>query len=210
MRRNGRGRLVLGIVLVILGMFATVMGVAIVALVGPDGSVGLAPTRFLGTGVALTLPQLDIPRLPAGQTIRIDAEAQPSDVPLFLGIARTADANAYLAGAPIDVIQQIDWPGAARTEHVDGSATPAAPAAQPIWVVSAQGDAPSLHWDALPGAWTLVVMRADAQPSLDATLSGRVTISSLGPIGIALLVVAIALLAAGIWITARAAIARAN
>lgn len=210
MRSNGRGRLVLGIVMVILGVFATVAGVAIVALVGPDGSVGLSPTRFLGTGVALTLPQLDVPRLPAGQTIALDAQAEPSDVPLFLGIARSADVNAYLAGAPIDVIQQIDWPGAARTEHVEGSVTPAPPTGQQIWVVSAQGNAPSLHWVAAPGDWTLVVMRADAQPSLDVTLSGRLTISALGPIGIALLAVALAMLAVGIWLTVRAAIARAN
>ena len=210
MRTQGRGRLAVGIALVIVGLFATVAGAAIVALVGPDGAVGLPPTRFLGTGVALTLPQLDVPRLPAGQTIALDVEAQPSDASLFLGIARSADANAYLAGAPIDVIQQIDWPGAARTQQVVGSATPAPPADRPIWVVSAEGPAPSLHWRAEPGAWTLVVMRADAQPSLDVTLSGRVRIAALGPIGIGLLLLALAVLAVGIWLTARTAIARAG
>ena len=77
-------------------------------------------------------------------------------------------------------------------------------------MVSAEGPAPSLHWRAEPGAWTLVVMRADAQPSLDVTLSGRVRIAALGPIGIGLLLVALAVLAVGIWLTARTAIARAS
>ena len=208
MRRQGRGRLAAGIVLVIVGLFATVAGVAIVVLVGPDGSVGLPPTRFLGTGVALTLPQLDVPSLPAGRTITLDAEAAPSDVPLFIGIAPSADVDAYLRGAPIDVIQQIDWPGAARTERVTGSEMPAPPAGQPFWVISAQSTAPSVQWVAAPGDWTLVVMRADAQTSLDVTLSGGVTIGGLGAIGIALLLVALAILGLGIWLTARSAIAR--
>ena len=208
MRRWGHGRLAVGIVLVILGLFATIAGVAIVVLVGPDGSVGLPPTRFLGTGVALTLPQVDVPSLPAGQTVVLDAGAAPSEVPLFMGIGPSTDVNAYLRGAPIDVIQQIDWPGAARTEPVSGSTIPPPPGGEPFWVISAQGDAPSLHWVAAPGDWTLVVMRADAQTSLDATLSGSVTIAALGPTGIALLLVALAILALGIWLTARAAIAR--
>jgi hypothetical protein len=206
--KRGRGRLAVGIVLVILGLFATVAGVAIVVLVGPDGSVGLPPTRFLGTGVALTLPQLDVPRLPAGQEIVLDAAAAPSDVPLFIGIASSDDVAAYLRDAPVDVIQQIDWPGAARTERIAGSTMPAPPTDQPFWVISAQGTEPSLHWEAVPGDWTLVVMRTDAQTSLDVTLSGSVTIGGLGPTGIAVLVVALAILGLGIWLTARAAIAR--
>jgi hypothetical protein len=209
-RTKGRGRVAGGIVLVIIGLFATVAGLAVVALVGPDGSVRLPPTRFLGAGVALTLPQLDVPRLPMGQKVVLDAEAAPGDVSLFIGIARSADVDAYLAGAPIDVIQQIDWPGAARTESVDGSVTPSPPENQGIWVVTALSRAPSLHWEAAPGDWTLVLMRADAQPSLDVTLAGRVRIAALGPIGIGLLVVALATLIAGIWITASAAIARAS
>jgi len=207
---GGRGRLIVGIALVILGLFATVAGAAVVVLVGPDGSIGLPPTRFLGSGVALTLPQLDVPRLPAGRTIALDAEVAPSDVPLFIGIAPSADVDAYLRGAPIDVIQQIDWPGAARTEPVAGSRSPSPPADQTFWAISAQGTSPSLHWVAAPGDWTLVVMRADAAPSLDVMLSGSVTIGALGSIGIALLLVAVAILALGIWLTARAAIVRSN
>jgi hypothetical protein len=207
---RGRGRLTLGIALVIVGLFATTAGVAIVALVGPDGSVGLAPTRFLGSGVALTLPQLDVPALPARQHVVLDARVEPTDTPVFLGIGPSDAVDAYLRDAPIDVIQQIDWPGAARTEAIAGTATPSPPAGRSFWVVRAEGTEPSLHWVAEPGAWTLVVMRADAQPSLDVTVSGRVTISALGPLGFVLLALAIVVLAIGIWVTVRAAIARSS
>jgi hypothetical protein len=207
-RRGGRGRLVLGIALVLVGLFATVAGVAIVVLVGPDGSVGLAPTRLLSSGVALTLPQLDVPSLPAHQRVDLDVQTAPGKVPLFVGIGRSAAVDAYLRHAPIDVIEQIDWPGAARTETVPGTATPAPPAGQSFWVVHDQGTAPQLHWRAEPGDWTLVVMRADAQTSIDVTLSGRVTIRALGPLGVAVLLLAVVVLGLGVWITVRAQKAR--
>jgi len=153
---------------------------------------------------------VDVPSLPAGRTITLDAAAAPSDAPLFVGIAPSADVDAYLRGAPIDVIQQIDWPGAARTEPVAGSRSPAPPTDQTFWAISDRGTSPSLHWVATPGDWTLVVMRADAAPSLDVTLSGSVTIGSLGAVGIALLLVAVAIMVLGIWLTARGAVARSN
>ena len=203
MRR--RGRVAVGVTLLVVGIFATVAGAAIVTLVGLDGSVGIAPTRFLGTGVALTLPEVDVPALPGGRHPVLDASAAPGDVPLFVGVGRSEDVDAYLRGAPIDVIQQIDWPGAARTEPVPGAATPPPPESTAIWVVSATGTAPSLHWVTEPGDWTLVVMRRDGQPSLDVTLSGDVTIPGLGPLGVAVLAFAVAVLALGVWLTVRAA-----
>jgi hypothetical protein len=200
-----RGRVAVGVTLLVVGIFATVAGAAIVALVGLDGSVGIAPTRFLGSGVALTLPEVDVPGLPGGRHPVLDASAAPGDVPLFVGVGRSEDVDAYLRGAPIDVIQQIDWPGAARTEAVPGTATPPPPEGAGIWVTSAMGTAPSLHWVTQPGDWTLVVMRRDGQPSLDVTLSGEVTIPGLGPLGVAVLVLALAVLGLGAWLTVRGA-----
>jgi hypothetical protein len=200
-----RGRLAVGVALVVVGTFATVAGAAIVALVGLDGSVGIAPTRFLGSGVALTLTEVDVPSLPGGRHPVLDATAAPGDVPLFVGIGRSDDVDAYLRGAPVDVIQQIDWPGAARTEPVAGTTTPPPPESTAIWVTSATGTAPSLHWVTQPGDWTLVVMRQDAQPSLDVTLSGEVTIPGLGPLGVALLALALAVLGLGVVLTVRGA-----
>lgn len=200
--------MVLGITLIVVGLFATVAGLAVVVLLGPDGSVGLPPTRFLSTGVAITLPQLDVPRLPGGRPVVLDVEIQPAGTPIFIGVGPSVAVASYLADAPIDVIQQIDWPGAARTEPIRGSATPPPPNGEPFWVTSETGAAPRLHWQAEPGDWTLVIMRADAQPSVDVTLAGAVTIAVLGPIGIGLLGCALAVLGVGVWQTWRAASTR--
>lgn len=198
-----QARLVIGIALVVVGLFATVAGLAIVVLVGPDGSVGISPTRLLSSGYAVTLPQLNVPKLPGDERLRLDVTVQPGDTPLFVGVGPTPAVDAFLHGAPIDVIEQIDWPGAARTVAVDGTARPPRPEAQPFWVVSDRGAAPSLHWDAVPGDWTLVVMNEDAGRSVDATVVGSVTLPALGPVGFVVLAIALVVLGGGIWLTIR-------
>jgi len=201
--------MVTGVCLLLLGLFASVAGIAIVLLVGPDGSVGLAETRLLSDGHAVTLPQLDIPTLPAGQAVTLDVAVSPADrgTPIFIGVGSAAAVDAYLQGVEIDVIQQIDWPGAARTEVVEGSSDPAPPAEQPFWVAATSGAAPTLHWQGAPGDWTLVIMRTDGHAPIDVTASGSVTVPALGPLGILVVLAAVALLATGTWITIRAAIA---
>lgn len=200
-----RWRIVLGVALVLAGLFATIAGLAVVLLVGPDGSVGLPPTRVVGAGRAITLPQLDVPTLPGSASLVLDVSLADGETPMFIGVGPSSAVDAYLRDVPIDVIEQIDWPGAARTTPVAGTATPAPPETQSFWVTSARGRAPHLHWDARPGDWTLVIMAVAPSSPLDVTVTGSVTISALGPIGFVLLLVAIALLVAGVGITARAA-----
>lgn len=205
-----RLRIAIGVALVVLGLFATVGGVALVALVGADGSVGIAPTRLIGSGYAITLPQLDVPSLPAGQHVTLDVALQQGDRPMFLGIGPSTDVDAYLRDVPIDVIEQIDQPGAARTSSVTGDALPASPEAQPFWAITATGDAPSISWTAEPGAWTLVVMATPPRRALNVTATGSVTLPVLGPLGFVLLAIAVAVLAAGAWVIVRAARAPAS
>ncbi|HEV8090004.1 MAG TPA: hypothetical protein VGQ50_15200 [Actinomycetota bacterium] len=205
-----RLRIGIGVALVVLGLFATVGGVALVSLVGADGSIGLAPTRLIGSGYAITLPQVDVPSLPDGQHVRLDVSLQPGDRPLFLGIGPTSDVNAYLRDVPIDVIEQIDQPGAASTSPINGNAQPAAPEAQPFWAISATGDAPSISWTAQPGEWTLVVMSTPPRRPVNVTASGSVTLPVLGPLGFVLLAIAVAVLGAGAWMIVRAARTRAS
>ena len=61
-------------------------------------------------------------------------------------------------------------------------------------MTSTSGRTPHLRWEATPGDWTLVIMAVEPLAPLDVTVTGSVTIPILGPIGIGVLVVAIALL----------------
>jgi hypothetical protein len=200
-----RWRIVLGVALVLAGLCATIAGLAIALLVGTDGSIGLPPTRIVAAGTAITLPQLDVPELPRRASVVLDVTLEQSERPMFIGVGPSAMVDAYLRNAPIDVIEQIDWPGAARTVAQEGDARPASPGDQPFWIVTARGDTPSLRWEAVPGDWTLVVMNATATRTVDGTVTGSVTVPGLGPAGFVLLAIALAILGAGIWLTARAA-----
>ena len=132
-----RWRIVLGVVLVLAGLCATIAGLAIVLLVGTDGSIGLPPTRIVARR------HRDHPA-PAGRARRcrggppcvLDVTLDQSERPMFIGVGPSAMVDAYLRNAPIDVIEQIDWPGAARTTPIEGSATPAPPGRQTFWVAS--------------------------------------------------------------------------
>jgi hypothetical protein len=199
-----RVKIAVGVALVVLGVFATVAGAALVALVGPDGSVGIS-TRLIGDGYAVTLPQLNVPHLPGGQHVTLRMALDPGSTPMFLGIGPTSAVDAYLRGVPIDVIDQLDQPGAAGTSSVPGTAAPGPPAVQPFWVITATGAGPSLDWTAQPGDWTLVVMAARPQRSVNVMTSGSVTIPILGPLGFVVLAIALAVLGLGVWITVRAA-----
>jgi hypothetical protein len=70
------GRIAIGVTLLVLGLFATVGGVALVTLVGADGSIGIPPTRLIGSGYAITLPQVNVPSLPGGERVRSSASAR--------------------------------------------------------------------------------------------------------------------------------------
>jgi hypothetical protein len=195
----------LGVVLVVVGLFATIAGVAIVVLVGPDGSVGIRPTRLVSDGYAVTLPQLNVPRLPGDEHLRLDVSLASQAGATFVGIGPTPAVDAYLRRVPIDVIEQIDWPGAARTRARTGDAAPRRPQGQSFWIVSDDGDAPAVHWEATPGAWTLVVMNANAARPVDTTVVGSLTLPALGPIGFVVLGLALVILSLGVWLTIRAA-----
>jgi hypothetical protein len=135
--------------------------------------------------------------LDRGPELRVSGE---SSKPLFIGIARTADVERYLAGVEYDEVTDFDIdPLTLTTERQAGTNSPAAPASQTIWAASVEGTGPqTLDWDAEYGEWSVVVMNADGSAAVDAELSFGAHIPHLtwigigGAIGGALLLVAAA------------------
>ena len=82
----------LGVALVLAGLVATVAGLAIVLLVGADGSIG-PPTRIVAAGSAITLPQLDVPTLPRRASMVLDVALTPGDRPMFIGVGPRAPST---------------------------------------------------------------------------------------------------------------------
>jgi hypothetical protein len=107
--------------------------------------------------------------------VRIDPRATSSDAPVFVGIARTQDVNAYLDQVQHDEITDVEVdPFAIDKRREAGEARPAMPAAQTFWAASSADGRP-LDWKVRNGEWSVVMMNADGSPgvSIDATVGAK-------------------------------------
>ena len=195
-------KLGIGIPLLLIGLvLASSMGL-VLAIFGSDGKLSTPGFRANGTGVAIVADDLRIDDLPDARetftqlqaTVQVDLSSAGEDV--FVGVAPAAQAQAYLEGAPIDVVTDLDAPEI-RTRPVRGRGRVAPPGSQDIWVATAEDGRP-LEWTLLPGEWWLVVMNADGSPGIDVSGTAAVEVPVLGAFVVAVLIVGLALMAGGL------------
>jgi len=108
-----------------------------------------------------------------------------SDKPVFVGIARTRDVDAYLRATSRDVVTDLDFsPFRVDYDREPGKGRPARPASQHFWAASAQGSQPQmLTWDTADGDWSVVVMNADGSAGVDARVSAGAKLPWLTAVG---------------------------
>jgi hypothetical protein len=108
----------------------------------------------------------------------VKVTARGTTTPVFVGIARTADVNAYLRDVARATVTGIRGNPAYR---VRGSAAPATPpTATDVWAVSSSGvGTQEIVWPAETGDWTLVVMNADGGRGVTAEVAAGATIPAL-------------------------------
>jgi len=198
-------KLGLGIPLLLIGLFMTLGGIALLVLVGTDGTFSLPATQATSTGNALVLETLDVGENLASSgsfSATIGVSVDGHDGVVFVGIGPAADVERYLRGVPVDRIVQVNWPGGMRTEpDHGGTRTPPPPGRQSFWTVKDQGSTADLRWTVAKGNWTLVIMNANGSSDVSVTASGSLGMPALGPISIVLLVVGLAFLVGGILLT---------
>ena len=213
-------RIVVAVVAVLFALVSVGMivgGVAVAWAFGTqrdaDGFL-TSPTFELESGsYAITSEDVDLASRPGDwfpsglADVRIDVAADDS---VFVGIGPSADVDAYLSGVAIDEVTRLG-PADTDVEYrtVAGSAIPVTvPAAQDFWVESSEGSAAGFMWEVDAGEWTVVVMNADASPSVAVSLDAGVRIPILFGIGIGLLIgglfLGMASAAALVWATRRA------
>ena len=113
---------------------------------------------------------------------------------LFLGIARSEDAAAYLADVRHDVVTGIEDSGPVY-EAIAGRAPGSAPIDESIWVVSDVAAEPEVTWAVEDGRWTVVLMNPDGSARVAADLRVGAEIPALQTlVGILLAVAALLLL----------------
>jgi Domain of unknown function (DUF4389) len=126
--------------------------------------------------------------------VRIVARAGGASA-LFVGIAPTAEARAYLADVRHDTLVDID-DRRATYRSSDGQEPAGAPGDQTFWAARSTGDPDAtLTWEPEDGSWTVVVMRADGSAGVDARVAAGATFPALETVvGVLLILAALALL----------------
>ncbi|MFJ6456092.1 DUF4389 domain-containing protein [Paenarthrobacter sp. NPDC091669] len=176
-----------------LGIGGTVLGAAALSAVSPNGAdtyVQSSARSFATESYALVSPTLElvidepaIARTPfdLGE-VRLQAEAAGSEQDIFIGIGARADVDKYLGDVARAEIQSItSFPSDVRYEEKSGNDTPTNPATETFWLASAHG--PGLQTLVTPvhsGEWVVVVMNADATPSVATNLQAGYHSDQLG------------------------------
>ena len=127
--------------------------------------------------------------------VRVTAESD-SATPLFIGVARSADAAAYLDGVGRDVFREVR-DGEAVLEDTAGQAPRSAPQDQTFWVASATGTGATLDWEPRDGSWTFVLMRTDGARGVSADVASGAQLPVLAAVVAVLFVLAGLTLLAG-------------
>lgn len=225
--RSSVGAVILVVLGVAIGFVAVLLVAAAVFLLwgnatqrDGDGFFNTPTVRLETASYAITSDRIDLGAsngAPAGgdfgnvATIRLRVDGT-GEKPVFVGIAREADAGRYLGGvarAEIDGLRTN--PLSVGYRYRGGGAPPTRPGEQDIWTASAQGrGVQTLEWRPEPGRWVVVVMNADAGEgvSVEASAGAKVPWILGAGIGLAVaggigLVAAIVLLVIGIVALAR-------
>ncbi len=143
-----------------------------------DGYLVARPDRVSTRTVALTAEDLTLGTDPGSPDrlvdaldldVRLQATNTAADRPLFLGIARQSDVDAYLAGVAHDELADVQDDGTPTYRSRRGSDEVAPPGAQTFWAASTEGTGTQqLDWQATSGRWAAVLMEADGSPGVAA------------------------------------------
>ncbi len=133
----------------------------------------------------------------ASADVRIRA-ARADGGPVFVGIARERDLDAYLAGVAHDQIREVDGDSVSLRRAAGASAV-GAPAKEDFWVARGEGNGTqTIEWEATEGEWAALVMNADGRPGVRADVGVGARTALLLPIGIGLLAIGVLLLAGSV------------
>jgi hypothetical protein len=144
-----------------------------------QGYISTHSQRFTSSTSAIATESLDVDSTGPGWLTSRDhygdirlRVAPRHDKPVFVGIARTSDVQAYLRGASHATLTDVDFDPFRATYRPQAGARPEKPASKPIWVASSQGTGTqTVTWDVEHGKWSVVVMNADGSAGVDAGVS---------------------------------------
>lgn len=156
--------------------------------------------RFTTPSYALASDTVEIRTYPSGLLGDVRVTVRDATVPVFVGVARTSDAAAYLGSFEHATV--TGWRGSPRYV-TSGAGAPASPPAEAgFWRASATGGGTvSLDWAPAGGDWVLVVMNADGSRPVSVRAAVGAEVPALGWVAFGLFAgAAVAAVAGGVLV----------
>src|SRR3954470_15203414 len=198
-----------GGILATVGAVLALGGGGILAVGGSDGTFTSGhedvstPTSALVSETAKIDGINDLSDALGRPRVSVDAEAVNGGKPVFVGVARKADVDRYLAGAEIDTVNDIDTdPFMLDTSRTEGKAHPKPPATQSFWVAKSSGSTAKLDWKLRDGNYRVVVMNADGSPNVQTQSQFEVEVPHLGTLAIVMLILGLVTVGGGVALIA--------
>ena len=204
-RKTNTVVVVLSSIFGLLGVALLIGGVALIVIHGAgrdDDGYYTSDTELVESdGYAITTDEIDLGAEPTGvapddiiSSLRLRAESEDGQ-PLFVGIGRTAEVDAYLGEVQRSVVTDFGS-DAVKLDELAGGKPVGAPAKEDIWAFQTQGTGrQTLEWDPQSGSWSAVAMNADAARGVAADLDAGADIGWLIWLGVVLAAVGLALAA---------------
>jgi len=127
----------IGTAVLALGAVAAVLGLALMAILGPDGRFTSGPHTVDVDGVAV----VTAPTVISWKNVEVEILAEvPANKPVFVGVANSVDLQAYVKGVRRLEVTSFETPWKVRTRQAAGrDALPGAPTALDWWRADAAG-----------------------------------------------------------------------
>lgn len=186
-RRPRNGRTIAGVLLGSLAALLLLAGGALVVVdhTGRDGDgYFTSKTAHVGaSGYAVSSQRLDLSGTGdllshLASDVRVAATSTDGHA-VFVGVARDADVDRYLAGVDRSEVADINDDAQVTYTHRVGGAPSDAPTDQRFWKATAVGTGRQrLSWKPTSGRWAVVVMHADGSRAVraDVRVSAKTTL----------------------------------
>ena len=198
-------RLLPGASLAVIGSLLALSGGGVLAAFGTQGSLASGP-HLLSTPASAIVSQIgtikhtaDVTTVAGQPTLRVSARPVGSTGRVFIGIARTADVQRYLAGVSTQDVTSLSVdPYAINGTLHGGRATAQPPSAQHFWVTQASSaEVAALHWKIRDGRYRVVIMSANGHGGFATTTRFGITIPNIAAYAIAALILGLLMAGGG-------------
>jgi hypothetical protein len=180
-RRPGGWRIASATTLGLIALALLAAGIAGIwarAAHSDHGYIASGAHPYTTDGRAIVSDTMDVSDLPGWLVGKIWIDASSTGgKPLFVGVARRADVDRYLAGVSRSIVDDVHFgPFGVDYVRTPGKAAPGRPGDRTFWAASSVGAHPSVAWKIRDGNWRVVVMNADGSPrvSTDAKVGGSI------------------------------------